>query len=160
MAPTESCCAKSVCTLPGVMVNKQHCCTLCHGYMHGLACGEGKGWFEGGADSYACKLCFDKSRISFMPISANYAKSLSPRDPMLLQDLIWHHPKLINVKRHKKNNGATNLDASDKEFVEFYSKYKKYLDENHFGCACRYYRGSAQEGWQCGCCYYRWPAQR
>jgi hypothetical protein len=96
------------------MVDKQHCCTLCHGYMYGLACGEGNGWFEGGADSCTCKLCFDKSGISFTPISAYYAKNVSPRDPTLLQDLILHHPKLISVKLHKKNNDATNLDASNK----------------------------------------------
>jgi hypothetical protein len=97
--------------------------------MHGLACGEGNGWFEGGADSYTCKNCFDKSGISFTPISAYYAKSISPRDPTLLQDLLLHQPKLMSVKGHKKKNGTTNLDASNKESVAFYSKYKKYLDD-------------------------------
>jgi hypothetical protein len=98
--------------------------------MHGLACGEGNGWFEGGADSYTCKLCFDQSGKSFTSITAYYAKSVSPRDPTLLQNLISHHPKLISVKRHKKNNGTTTLDASeDKEFLQFYSKYEKYLDD-------------------------------
>lgn len=129
MAPTESCCAKSLCVQPGKLVDKQHCCTLCHGYMHGCACGEGNGWFEGGADSYTCKHCFEESaKKAFTPITAYYEKGIPPRDETLRQDLILHHAKLTTAKRRKNNEGTATLDSNDSEFVEFYTKYKQYLD--------------------------------
>jgi hypothetical protein len=130
MAPTESCCAKSSCTQPGVLVDKQHCCTLCHDYMHGLLCGEGNGWFDGGADSYTCKLCFKEKGKSVTPITAYYDQGVAPRDdPTLLQDLVLHHTELISAKRHKNGTGTTAQDANDPTFIEFYSKYKEYLEE-------------------------------
>jgi hypothetical protein len=46
----------------------------------------------------------------------------------LRQDLILHHTKLTTAKRHKSNEGTATLDADDTEFVEFYAKYKQYLD--------------------------------
>jgi hypothetical protein len=129
MAPTESCCARSLCTQPGTLVDKQHCCTLCHGYMHGCACGVGNGWFEGGADSYTCKHCVEENGKSFTPITAYYEKGISPREETLRQELILYRTKLTTAKRHKNNEGTATIDARDTEFVGFYAKYKKYLQE-------------------------------
>jgi hypothetical protein len=97
--------------------------------MHGCACGEGNGWFEGGADSYTCKHCFQESGKSFTPIAAYYEKGISPREETLRQDLILHHTKLTTAKRHKNNEGTATADADDTEFVGFYVKYKQYLEE-------------------------------
>ena len=96
--------------------------------MHGCASGEGNGWFEGGADSYTCKHCFEESGKSFTPITAYYKKGISPREETLRQDLILHQPKLTTAKEHKDNKGTATLDSNDAEFVEFYTKYKQYLD--------------------------------
>ncbi len=96
--------------------------------MHGCASGEGNGWFEGGADSYTCKHCFEESGKSFTPITAYYEKGIPPREETLRQDLILHQPKLTTAKEHKDNKGTATLDSNDAEFVEFYTKYKQYLD--------------------------------
>ncbi len=77
--------------------------------MHGCACGEGNGWFEGGADSYTCKHCFEESGKYFTTITAYYEKGIAPREETLLQGLILHHTKLTTAKRHKNNEGTAQL---------------------------------------------------
>ena len=99
-------CTKSLCSHPGVLADRQRFCTVCHGYMYGLVCGEGKGWFEGGADCYTYNLCFQEKRKSFAPIMAYYEIGISPREKILLRNLISHRTKLVSAKRHKNNIGA------------------------------------------------------
>jgi hypothetical protein len=89
--------------------------------MHGCACGEGKGWFEGGADSYTCKYCFEETGKLFTPITAYYEKGISPHEETLLQDLILHHTKLTTAKRDKNNEGTATIDANDTELFLFYA---------------------------------------
>jgi hypothetical protein len=87
MAPTESCCTKSLCIQPGRLVDKQHCCTLCHGYMHGCACREGNGgyYYRGSAHPSALaarrrlstRIRLATRRIPFIRLNSSFRQCLN-----------------------------------------------------------------------------------